>query len=205
MTAVAMAEALAVCAEKLSRVDPSHQGRILGLATEGRSLLIPFYDQTFRIEAGRMENLNGAPPTDAVALVLCRYLLGCPQRPVPRGRLLTFRELKGAGPLVTRFADNTNKLITSAFATDMEALVAAGEGLKGKRQPDAPGYDLLMTFQALPRIPVHLKFNAADEQFPAQCGIFFNQSAEHYLDMHALFTLGTYLAGGLIGHGNSIP
>ena len=63
---------------------------------------------------------------------------------------------------------------------------------------DGAAYDLSLMFKALPRIPVLLRFNDGDDEFPAQCSILFRQSAEHYLDMESLAIAGTFLAGNLI-------
>ena len=169
----------------------------LGLNRNASAAVVPFFDQVYHVEPGKIVSADGHCPTDAVGLVLCRYLLNCPPEPPPKGSLITFRELEGAGPLVSSFATNTNKLITDAFASDPKALERAAENLKGRRRRQNAGYDVCIVFQALPLINIDLRFNAADEQFPAQCGLFFNQSAEVYLDMRSLFTLGTYLAGGL--------
>lgn len=173
---------------------------VLGLGSEGGDPVIPFYDEAYRLSKGAFIGQGGQAPTDAVGLVLCRYLLNCPDAPPPKGRRLTFRELDGAGPLVSSFATNTNKIITSAYARDFHALEAAGRQMGGTRQDDPPGYDLVMRFPALPRVSVDLQFNAADDLFPAQCTVLFDQSAQVYLDMQSLFILGTYLAGGLVRH-----
>jgi hypothetical protein len=53
-------------------------------------------------------------------------------------------------------------------------------------------------FQALPGVPQYLSFNDRDDDFPAQSNLFFQQSAERYLNLKSLFVLGTYLAGHLI-------
>lgn len=184
---------------ELVHLDLERCQAVLGLKSEYGALEIPFYDQTFSYSRGRLLNRDGAAPTSLVGLVLCRYLLNCPAEPLPHGRWLTFRELDNAGPLASNFTTNTNKLITSAFARDLRALESAGRRMNGTRWDDPPGYDLVMAFSALPRVPVVLQFNAADDLFPAQCSLLFHHSAQGYLDMPSIFVLGTYLAGGLVG------
>lgn len=188
------------CRQGLMGLDQNQCAAVLDLQSQGPDLIIPFYDDVYRLARGELLTQDGRPPSDAVGLVLCRYLLNCPDRPMPEGRLLTFREIDGAGPLVSSFATNTNKLIMSAFARDTVALETAGIRLGGSRQEGVAGYDLVMEFSALPRIPIILQFNAADDLFPAQSSLLFNASAQDYLDMQTLFILGTYLAGGLVGH-----
>ncbi len=194
-------EAYAQGRKQLEQLDLGRCEHVLGLGSRGEALVIPFYNETYNLSDGVFRDRNGRPPTDAVGLVLCRYLLNCPDAPLPDGRRLTFREMDGAGPLVSNFATNTNKLVTSAFGGDPSALEAAAGRMGGTPMEDGTGYDLAMVFSALPRVRVFLQFNAADDLFPAQCSLLFNGSAQRYLDMQALFILGTYLAGGLVRRG----
>jgi hypothetical protein len=188
---------------RLSRSALSTAAKRLGLQTRGPAVLIPFFDQVYRVEPDTILSSQGHRPTDAVAQLLRRYLLACPSVPEPEAALITFRELAGAGPLVSSFVGNTNKLITSAFASHIQALERACLQFKGRVRLNQAGYDLHAQFQALPGIFLQLQFNATDEQFPAQCSLLFNPSAGRCLDMHDLFILGTYLAGGLVGAGDA--
>jgi hypothetical protein len=49
----------------------------------------------------------------------------------------------------------------------------------------------------LPRIPIRLRFNDKDDEFPAQSSILFRQSTESYIDMESLAIGGTYFTGML--------
>ena len=191
------------CLDQLRRIDRGRCAAVLGLETESDDLTIPYYGEVYRLSQGAFLGRQGEPPTDAVGLVLGRYLLNCPDDPLPVGGRLTFRELDGAGPLVSSFANNTNKLIAGAFAQDAQALESAGRRMNGARCDGPPGYDLVLMFSALPRVPLFLHFNAADDLFPAQCSLLFDHFVQGYLDMQSLFILGTYLAGGLVRHGTS--
>ena len=196
-------EAYAACRAELTGLDHDRCKAVLGITEEGADLVIPFYDEIYRLSQGALLNVDGQAPVDAVGLVLCRYLLNCPEEPLPEGRRLTFREIDGAGPLVSSFTTNTNKLITSAYALDLRGLEDTGHRMGGQRLEDIAGYDLVMKFTALPLIPIFLQFNAADDLFPAQSSLLFNASAQGYLDMQSLFILGTFLAGGLVGRQRS--
>ena len=171
----------------------------LGMKQQDDAIVMPFFHYFYRITHDAVEPLDGAPSNDAVAGVMRRYMERLPHRIPSPGRCITFRELPGAGPLVSSFATNTNKLIESTFGDDPEKLVSAGLRLGGRRCSDAPGYDVSLTFEALPAIPVYLQFNAREGTFPAQSTLLFDQSAVNHLDMHALFTIGTFLAGRIIG------
>ena len=67
----------------------------------------------------------------------------------------------------------------------------------GRLINDNTSWDLLMAFDMLPRIPIRLRFNDKDDEFPAQCSILFRKSAESYIDMESLAIGATYLTGML--------
>lgn len=170
----------------------------LELDVDGTQMWLPFFNRRFAIEPDNIVDALGHKPTDAVGLVLCYYLLSHPLAPVPDGQQVTFRELTGAGPLVSSFTTNTNKTIASTFATDIADLTKRTIELGGQPETDPSGYDLNIRFEALPNLPIWLQFNAADDLFTSQSALIFNQSAEHYLDMQGLFIVGTYLTGQLV-------
>ena len=187
--------------DRLADIEPARHANVLGGVPDGNGLGIRYYNHIYHIFPGRIEDTQGCPPTDAVGLVLCQYVLRSPKNMPGDGRLVTFRELEGAGPLVASFTGNTNKLIADTFASRLEDLRSAALQIGGRQKNDEHNYDLVIKFNALPRVPIFLKFNAADELFPARSTLLFHQSAQIYLDMQSLFILGTYLAGQLIRSG----
>ncbi|MCG8634604.1 MAG: DUF3786 domain-containing protein, partial [Desulfobacterales bacterium] len=62
---------------------------------------------------------------------------------------------------------------------------------------DNASYDLSMRFNALSKVPISLRLNDEDEDFPAQCTVLFKFSAERYLDMESLGILGAVFAKNL--------
>jgi hypothetical protein len=54
--------------------------------------------------------------------------------------------------------------------------------------------DLVMKFDALPKVPVLLVFNDRDEDFPAHCSLLFERRAEKFLDMECLAMAGWALS-----------
>lgn len=190
--------------ERLKQLDGLDLDRCrahLGIMADDQGLAIPFYNRRYRLNQNYTAIVDdrGRHPSEAVGRVLVQYLLRCPPAPVAEGPMVTFRELANAGPLVSSFAGNTQKIITSAFAADLSALIARSASLEGQMEAGAERYDLSVQFQALPRISLYLRFNAAEGPFPAQCTLLFHQSTQVYLDMTSIFILGTYLTGQLIG------
>jgi hypothetical protein len=132
-----------------------------------------------------------------VSVVLCCYVLQCPETPPAPGDWVTYREFKDAGPLTGYYTANTNKIIETTFAGDLAALTVACRRAGG-RFVEAASFDVAVIFDLLPRIPVYFRFNDRDEEFPAQSSILFRRSAESYLDMECLAIGGTFLTGLLI-------
>jgi hypothetical protein len=68
-----------------------------------------------------------------------------------------------------------------------------GRGIQGHAPAATFSYDLCMQFTVLPKIPVLLLYNDADEEFPDQCAVPFERRAENYLDMECLAMVGMLL------------
>ena len=185
--------------KQLSGIDFQEKAEILGAEISGENLIIPFYGEPFEISVSGITDSRASQANFAVCVLLCRYILLCPQQIPPDGHWVTYREFKDAGPLTVYFANNTNKILETTFPDTPEALMTACKNLGGGAFDDDSAHDLSMIFYALPRIPVLLRFNFKDDDFPAQCTVLFRQSAERYLDMESLAIAGTFLAGRLIG------
>ncbi len=186
--------------ERIADLDLISRAERLGVESDGADLLIRLYGSTYRVTPQGVFNPSGAPVNYAVCVVLCCYGLQCPPDTPPVGDWVTYREFKDAGPLVSYFTANTNKIIETTFSGRLDALENAGRALGGRRYDDGASHDLSLQFAFLPRIPVLLRFNDRDEEFPAQCSVLFRQSAEAYLDMECTAIGGTFLAGYLTRH-----
>lgn len=198
MTSVSTQE-LDVMRNRLAAMDVKDVADRTGAVVKDRRLEIAFFHQRYSIDAsGGVTDQQHTAASGAIAYVVYRYALYAPRTTPPPGRRVSFRELGDAGPLAVHFANNTHKTIAQHFARRPEALRAAAERLGGRPITQNHVYDVFMHLQALPRVALYLQFNAADEEFLAQCSLAFDRSAERYLDSKAIFILGTYLTGGLI-------
>ena len=171
----------------------------LGAEVRDNCLSVPFFGERYRISGEGVFKPSGEKANFAVSVVLCRYVIQCPDDIPVRGEWVTYREFRDAGPLVGYFTSNTNKIIETTFAGNTEALAEACRRLGGTFIEGDTSYDLCVGFDFLPRIPVRFRFNDRDDEFPAVCSVLFRRSAEKYLDMECLSIGGTYLTGTLIG------
>ena len=183
---------------ELAEINLAERARVLKLEMRSDSLVIPFFGRQHFISQQGVIDFDGNAPTPAVATVLLNYTLRNTMIPPANPEKISFRDFKGAGPLVVSFANNTHHLIASTFAGRLEDLGAACRNFFGMPDVDAVSSDLFMRFQALPGVPQYLSFNDQDDDFPADSHLLFQRSAENYLNLESLFVLGTFLAGSLI-------
>ena len=190
--------AMTQCLDRLAGVDLGARAGSLGANRSGNALMIPFFGSIHRVSADGIMDAHGNPPTPAVGSLLLDYVLRAPITPPATDTWITFREFSGAGPLMGHFTGNTNKLIESNFAGAVDALKTACAGLGGKTINSEPVFDLCVELAVLPRVPLRIRFNDRDEEFPAQCTLLFLKSAETYLTLKSMAVAGTWLAGNLV-------
>ena len=183
--------------EQIAGIDLIARADTLGAGVSDDALLIPFYGSPHGVSKAGVLNAAGQKATFAVSVLLCCYVLQCPEKEPDFGEWVTYREFKDAGPLTGYFTTNTNKIIETTFAGRIDMLKSACREMGGSAI-DAPAFDVAFMFEMLPRVPVFFRFNDQDDMFPAQTSILFRQSAEKHIDMECLAIGGTYLTGLLI-------
>ena len=184
--------------KELAKINLADRARALALEMRSESLIIPFFGRQHFVSRQGVIDSDGKAPTPAVATVLLNYTLRNTESPQADPEKVSFRDFKGAGPLVVSFANNTNHLIASTFAGRLNDLEAACRDLNGVTEADTASTDLFIKFRALPGVPQYLSFNDRDDDFPADSHLLFQRSAENYLNLKSLFVLGTFMAGSLI-------
>ncbi|MBW2000616.1 MAG: DUF3786 domain-containing protein [Deltaproteobacteria bacterium] len=186
--------------ERISALDSvSIKGR-LGLTLKEGQLIVPFFGIPYRISREGIIDDQGNRPSHDVSVVLCKYLLMCPEEEPSEFAWVTYKDFKDAAPFVEGFTNNVEKAISQKFSGKLSLLRSACSALKGLPTELGISYDLCVRFEALPKIPLLPLFNDEDEEFPAQCSLLFERRAGKYLDMECLAILGMVLSRGLIRH-----
>jgi len=174
---------------------------LLGLALDRDDLIVPLFDITYRFNGQEFVASQGEQMSPAIQVMLCKYLLsymeGVNVADQTGPRWITYREFKGSAPLHSYFDNNTNKTIAEAFTGNLVKLQERALELGGELL-DSPGYDLSISFQAFPRVPMIVNFNDADEMFPASVSVLYRSNAASYLDLECLSMTGTLLAAKLL-------
>lgn len=171
----------------------------LGISTTAKGYTIPFFYRDFAIATDGITASDGSQPHHAVSVILCKYLLLCPSVPSSDHSLVTFKDFRDAAPYVGGFRTNAEQVISGSFTNGLSALEQRCVQLGGTRFVTEVSCQLAYRFQALPKVPVFLLFNDADEEFPAQAIVLFQRNAASYLDMECLAMVGSLLAYRLQG------
>lgn len=188
--------------KEILQLDYLAKAEVLGLEVAKGSLQIPLYDKIYWFDAHGITAEDNEPITAAVQVMICKYILTSPpELSEMSDTLVTYREFKDAGPLISYFTTNTNKTLESTFCGKVAVLKERGQSIGGKIM-DSDTYDLSLLFHAFPRIPIVVNFNDQDDLFSATCSVLYRSSAAHFLDMECLAMTGTLLTGKLIAAGN---
>jgi hypothetical protein len=165
----------------------------LGAGMVGDELIIPFFGTPHRISAAGITAPSGSRPNFSVCVILFKYLLLCPDHDPIENDWVSFKDFKDSAPFSSAFVNYTEAPPAKYFSGRLKDLEAACRGIHGHPPVATFSYDLCMQFKALPKIPVLMLFNDADDEFAAQCMVLFERRAEDYLDMECLAMVGMLL------------
>jgi hypothetical protein len=178
---------------QLEGLDWASVGEKLGCHVENHEILIPMFGKPHRVsDKGIVDPSGNQPPFDQ-CVILCKYLLLCPDDPPKGYEWVSYRGLKDSGPLTKYFAHDVERAIVEYFKGRVHRLAEASEVLGAYAPTIDASYDLSVQFDALPRVPLVLLYNDADEEFPAKCSVLFENRVEHYLDAECLAMVGRLL------------
>jgi hypothetical protein len=166
---------------------------------DGKRVTLPLFGTPYRISGDGIMDPSGKEPAHSIKVVLCQYLLLHPLNHSNDNAWVSYKDFKDAAPLANTFHFQSEMGIAKTFEGRLDALKKKCSGIGGHDYSEDLNYDLRIKFDALPRIPMLLLFNDADDEFPAQCLLFFERRAEQYLDMECLAILGWLLAEKLGG------
>ncbi|MBW1650216.1 MAG: DUF3786 domain-containing protein [Deltaproteobacteria bacterium] len=179
---------------QIGNINFYNASEILGGVVRDNEIILPFFNKPYKISSKGIFNNFEKKADFSEAVVLSKYLLLCPEKPVNNNKLVSYPQFKDSSPLIKYFKDNAECAIAKHFSNNLSALKTAGKKLGGVLCPNIDAaYDLKLKFNPLPKIPIYILYNEAEEAFPAQCVILFEQSAQTYLDAECLAILGTLL------------
>ena len=178
---------------RIAQLDFTRIAGRLGAELSGEELIIPFFGNSYRVSKQGLSDPSGKRPDFSVCVVLFKYLLLCPDHDPIEVDWVTFKDFKDAAPFAGAFVNYTEAPLADHFAGDLARLESASRMLNGHPPAADFPYDLSLQFTALPKVPLLMLFNDADEEFPARCAVLFERRAEKYLDMECLAMVGSLL------------
>jgi hypothetical protein len=178
---------------QVARIDSESIRQRLGLEVEGHEIIIPLFGKPHKVSVNGITDPSGKKPSLDICVICCKYLLMCPNVYPTKNDWVSFRGLKDSGPLTVYFANDVERAISDYFAGRLDDMKEACKMLGGYSPDMEVNYDLSVQFDALPRVPVILLFNDADEEFPAKSSVLFERRSEDYLDPECLAMVGRLL------------
>lgn len=183
--------------DQIAKIDFASIAPKIGAQVEGDEILIPVLGNLCRVSKNGILDQTGKRPSFDVCVILCKYLILCPKDAPEDKEWVSFRDLKDSGPLTVAFKNNVEGAIAAHFAGKKEALEKAGQQIGGYSPDMELSYDLVMAFDILPKLPLLLLYNDADEEFPAECSVLLERCSEKYLDAECLAMTGGFLFNSL--------
>jgi len=171
---------------------------VLGITLDGDAVVVPYFGKPIRLTADGLKDAAGRRPDFSDCVVVCRYLIMCPLFASTQKQWVAYRDFPDAGPLTVFWADTVEGPLARTFSGRVSALEIACDGVGGSVPDMDIACDLCRCFIPLPRMPMLLVFNDADEEFPASASLLFEKRASTYLDAESQAILGHVLSNRLL-------
>ncbi|MBU1172931.1 MAG: DUF3786 domain-containing protein [Proteobacteria bacterium] len=165
----------------------------LGAKIEGQTLKIQLFNMEYAVSSQCIADPWGKKPSYDICVILCKYLLLCPDESPKKYDWVSFRDLKDSGPLINYFTQDVERSIASQFSGKIDDLKKASDLIGAYPSAIDVKYDISLLFNALPKIPVMMLYNDTDDEFSATCSVLFEQRVEAYLDAECIAMLGRHL------------
>ena len=175
--------------EQIGALDLEKRADILGGVIEDDALKLTLFQTPYLISKAGVFGADGEKAPFDVTILLSKYLLMCPDAMPQKGGWVHYRELKNTGPLTAYWHNHVERDLIEAFTGKVQVLEASTEALLAEPAPDPAG-DIDTVIEALPRIPLRLVFNDADDEFPASCTALLDRTVEAFIDGESLAVLG---------------
>jgi hypothetical protein len=178
---------------RIKEVDAKPLEVKLGVHADSGAITIPLFGRPYTVYDNKISDPEGKRPSFDICIILCKYILLCPESLSGEKEWTAYRDFKDAGPLTTYFSNDVENAISAYFSGKLNELNTACELLGGRDPHLDVSYDLATTFDLLPRVPLLLLFSDGDEDFPAHCSVLFERRAESFLDAECLAVAGRLL------------
>jgi len=178
---------------RIREVDAKPLAIKLGVHADHGAITVPLFGRPHTIYDNKISDPEGKRPPFDICIILCKYILLCPERLTGQKEWTAYRDFKDAGPLTTYFSNDVENAISGHFSGKLNELTTACRLIGGRDPRMDVSYDLAATFDLLPRVPLLLLFSDGDDDFPAHCSVLFEKQADTFLDAECLAMAGRLL------------
>ncbi|MFH1057726.1 MAG: DUF3786 domain-containing protein [Pseudomonadota bacterium] len=178
--------------QRLAGGDLAGHAAALGLDWAGGAARTPLLGRGYLVDAHGVRAADGNAAAFTHRIVLAYYLLHG-GRGEPAGRWVPYRELPGGADFARSMAVAVEGRLAKSFSGRLADLERAVAAIGGRPADLVARFDGAWAFMALPRLPLALTFNDADEDFPAEAKLFYDLTAPNFLDLECLAALGLIL------------
>ena len=88
---------------------------VLGFEIQEDRAVIPFFNTAYIVGSSGIVDKDGNVPHLSICVILCKYLLMCPDTIPAPGPLATFKDFKDAGPLIQYFDNAVQGEVARSF------------------------------------------------------------------------------------------
>lgn len=180
--------------ERLGKCDLKASAQGLGLAWQDGGAMVPLLGRNYLVTGQGVSTLDAGKAAFTHRIALAWFLLHA-GRGEPAMRFVPYRELPGGQDFARNLAMTVEGRVAAFFSGRVDdlhqAALAIGGELAGERCEASA--DLALYFNAMPKMPLLLTFNDADEDFGAEAKVFYDLIAPNFLDLECLAVMGLIL------------
>ena len=144
---------------QVARIDFKPIEQKLRVEVKGNDVTIPLFGKPHKVSERGITDPSGNKPSLDICVILCKYLLMCPDVYPKEKEWVSFRDFKDSGPLTSYFTNDVERAIATYFGGRLDDMKEASKLLGGYPPDMEVTYDLSMQFDAFPRVPVMLLFH----------------------------------------------
>jgi hypothetical protein len=152
-----------------------------------KAFVVPFFGEDHMVSypGGGVARADGGPVGGMAEMIILHYLVGADGTAVAE-HWVSYRDLPGARYHEPAFIAEVEGPLSRGLAGHLDSLRPWAK--RNARPLELPG-DMAIAWDVLPRVPLLIIFNEADEEFGASARVLFDISAPGYLPTEDLSVL----------------
>jgi len=100
---------------QIEKIDFNSIKKNLKVEVEKNKIIIPLFGKSYTVSGAGISDSAGKQPMLDICVILCKYILLCPEIPPKEKDWVSFRDLKDSGPLNNYFVNDVELAIATYF------------------------------------------------------------------------------------------